>query len=1013
MIPLKLTIEGIYSYQERQIIDFENLTTAGLFGILGSVGSGKSSILEAVTYALYGETDRLNARDKRAYNMLNLKSDRAYIEFDFRNHENRTFRCVRELRRNSRNFEDVKVQQVVFYEFKNNAWQPLEHTDTEQIIGLSYNNFKRTIIIPQGQFKEFLELGAKDRTTMMKEIFQLHRFDLQDKVAALNSDNKSKLDQIEGRLIEFESINQEDIKNKKSELEALQTQLNTDKKKHELIDEKYQLLKILKEDYLKLQKQEAVFKDMQEKQPAFEEKQKQLETYERIFAKFDRLISDLKRASKQLKDVEIRRSKESESLIESTSVLQETKTLLDKISPYYNQLSEKRKEETDLELIAQILDFNAQIDVFKQRTLKGEAIVKEAAVTLEQTAMNIEKLESEIKSLTKQKYDSKLLLEIDGWYLQNAHHMKSVEECQRSLLERQEVLNKLLTEISEKKINIEDFESICNESLIRLRDKEKRANEQRTNFELQQKMTDYANALQNGVACPLCGSTSHPHIAGTEDVSFHLQMLADEMLKIKQEQEYWQNYRSIAQRMFDRREELQTQIHEAEKRLDTEKMLQNSHNLLFVWQDFDSEDKTDFEKKKQQSFNIEKQIKDKNAEIDKLRKSESKQRANLEKYNQELDKIKKDEHELSVKIKSNKLYLKILKFDDYRDSNLTDISDQLDALKKRNDEAEAMHHRLNTQITELDKLIAAKKSSLMGLDERIGQLKIELSDLNSTIEKQLAIEGFKHLKSIEDILANQVDTAQMRKEINDFKLQYAVLENQIHDLKIKLEHASYDDSKFAEQEELWNESKHKLSEKSNRTVALKVEMERLFKQYEEKLKLMKKQEELSRRAENLRILFNLFKAQGFVQYVSSIYLNQLCDHANLRFHRMTRNQLRLQLNENNDFEIIDYLNEGRTRSVKTLSGGQSFQVSLALALALAESVQSNAKAERNFFFIDEGFGTQDPESVNIVFETLLNLNKEKKIVGIISHVEELKERIPMILNITKDAERGSLIELQK
>src|SRR5690625_6662789 len=124
---------------------------------------------------------------------------------------------------------------------------------------------------------------------------------------------------------------------------------------------------------------------------------------------------------------------------------------------------------------------------------------------------------------------------------------------------------------------------------------------------------------------------------------------------------------------------------------------------------------------------------------------------------------------------------------------------------------------------------------------------------------------------------------------------------------------------------------------------------------------------------------------------------------------MTRNQLRLRLGENNDFEIVDYLNEGRSRSVKTLSGGQSFQVSLSLALALAESVQANALAEKNFFFIDEGFGTQDAQSVNIIFETLLHLNKENKIVGIISHVEELKERIPMSLTIINDANKGSLI----
>ena len=172
-----------------------------------------------------------------------------------------------------------------------------------------------------------------------------------------------------------------------------------------------------------------------------------------------------------------------------------------------------------------------------------------------------------------------------------------------------------------------------------------------------------------------------------------------------------------------------------------------------------------------------------------------------------------------------------------------------------------------------------------------------------------------------------------------------------------------------------------------------------------------KEEKLQKRAENLKIMQNMFYKAGFVQYVSSIYLKQLCENANVRFHRMTRNQLSLQINETNDFEIIDYLNEGKSRSVKTLSGGQAFQVSLSLALALAESVQSNAQSDKSFFFIDEGFGTQDLDSVNIVFETLLSLQKENRIVGIISHVEELKDRIPMSLAITKEEERGSLIEI--
>src|SRR3954471_19017441 len=83
MIPLKLTIKGLYSYQKETIIDFNHLTEAGLFGIFGAVGSGKSTILEAISFALYGETERLNKSDKRSYNMMNLRSKSLLIDFIF------------------------------------------------------------------------------------------------------------------------------------------------------------------------------------------------------------------------------------------------------------------------------------------------------------------------------------------------------------------------------------------------------------------------------------------------------------------------------------------------------------------------------------------------------------------------------------------------------------------------------------------------------------------------------------------------------------------------------------------------------------------------------------------------------------------------------------------------------------------------------------------------------------------------------------------------------------------
>ena len=151
----------------------------------------------------------------------------------------------------------------------------------------------------------------------------------------------------------------------------------------------------------------------------------------------------------------------------------------------------------------------------------------------------------------------------------------------------------------------------------------------------------------------------------------------------------------------------------------------------------------------------------------------------------------------------------------------------------------------------------------------------------------------------------------------------------------------------------------------------------------------------------------LFFGSGFVRYISRVYLENICRAANVRFEHLTRRQLSLKLNDQDDFEVVDQLNDGRRRSIRTLSGGQTFQASLCLALALAESVQSQTRTRQNFFFLDEGFGSLDRDSLQVVFDTLKSLRKENRIVGIISHVEELQQEIQTYVRVLLDPETGS------
>jgi exonuclease SbcC len=167
---------------------------------------------------------------------------------------------------------------------------------------------------------------------------------------------------------------------------------------------------------------------------------------------------------------------------------------------------------------------------------------------------------------------------------------------------------------------------------------------------------------------------------------------------------------------------------------------------------------------------------------------------------------------------------------------------------------------------------------------------------------------------------------------------------------------------------------------------------------------------LDSRAEEIKTLKQLFKGSGFVNYISSVYLHELCHAANARFYKLTRQRLSLEVNSDNNFEVRDFMNGGKLRSVKTLSGGQTFQAALSLALALADNIQKVTSAPENFFFLDEGFGSLDKESLYVVFETLKTLRKENRIVGVISHVEEMQQEIDACILVENSEEWGSVVK---
>ena len=1008
MLPLKLTIEGLYSYQTRQTIDFSELTQAGLFGIFGAVGSGKSSILEAVSFALYGETERMNKTDGRAYNMMNLRSNRSFIEFDFLNYDNRKFRAVREFKRNSKRFDEVKVSNATFYEERNGEWIPMEHNNASDILGLSYENFKRTIIIPQGQFKEFLELGARDRTQMMKEIFGLHKYDLQDKVSSKVSETKYELAELEGKLGTFEEVSEELIIQKNEELNLSKISFGIEKEKHLQLENQFQRLKNLKTDSDSLKVKEAEFLTKQQDNEKFQKLGQELEIFEAAERNFKSLLTEKKRLSAEIsqnkKDQEVVKT-EFDSLSETLNKLKQNISALEND---FNNIDNSKQKAVELLNISKILEFEKQKQALLERIEKGEKTISESKQKENDILKNLDSETKSISDLKSKKTDTKILMDVERWFQNKKSLQTELSNIQQNVLVKSE-------EIARQQVLLNGFPENWKEEFSgknqTLNEEKLNLQHQKSHLELSQKLSEFAQNIESGKPCPLCGSLDHPAVLVSENVSESIKTINSEILDIEKQLDKIRTDEKQIEKIMELKQVLEYQKSELEKQKSESEEKVKLHSGSFLWNQFNKENETQFVVQKTEALELEQKISSAEKKLDDHRKILENQQKETKRFEEAILDFKNKKISLETSVSDLKQSLKVLDFKDFEDSNSDEVKVESENLSMKNNSVENQYRQLQKNLLETAPKVASKETLLHQISKQIDDFqRLELENAEN-LESVLLKSSLSNLEEVDRILSQDLDVQMARKEIQDFKITFSTLKEIINTLKLKLKESNFDELEFSFKENEFLLSQENISALQKQLTIIEKQLFDLQKSFETKKDLIIQQNKLLLRKANLDLLFNLFKGAGFVQYVSSIYLKQLCDNANIRFHRMTKNQLSLQVNDKNEFEIIDYLNEGKTRSVKTLSGGQSFQVSLSLALALAESVQSQAKSDKNFFFIDEGFGTQDPESVNLVFETLMNLQKENRIVGIISHVEELKEKIPISLNITKDEETGSKIDV--
>lgn len=1039
----KLIITGFGPYASRQELDFEkNLKDKNMFVITGNTGAGKTTIFDAINFALYGEASGSDREGK------SLRSDFAYPQtptevellFSLRGKDYCVKRSPAYLRLKQRGegfIESKPTAEIKLSKDKTVTGTKEVTREIEKILGITTEQFKQLVMIPQGEFKRLLNAESDKKEDIFRKIFGTEIFErIQKEIKEQANGLKKSIEQVErDRLNKIKSFN---CKDKDEELFRI---INADKPNIEFLMKKfYEFIerdkvakkeveskieeknifvdKILKEIALgeannkkfdNLQKNKEVFYKLNEQLEIFENKKVQVErakkalnvkSYEDKFNDKKVIVKALEGEIKSLED-NLRTYKESyikaeqdfheqkakeEERNQLNKEIEENKRLKDKVSLY-----ETNKRAVD-NLYVKVKEIKDRIKKINMTNLENDKKIELINNELEEIKKAKEEKGSleinELNCKNKKENLEKLIKDIDLWIKGNEKYEKSRVSFDK--------IEKSFKESREKYEFLEDSFKKNQAGIL-------------------------ANNLKEGTPCPVCGSIHHPSLAKIEN---------SEITEVAV---------NLSKEILEKTRE------ERDKKLQELRDINSSSTLI-------KNNSIDPLVKKLLNKEAVKDVLEIKNEVDKLIINNEALLAQLKNKIQDLFKIIIKENEK----------LKALK-------NLQNNNDALrNELQLKNEELVAEERKLSSAKTLLDniksefkgeiKTLAQLETIAEGLNNKLINLKRsyeesekafniikgkldqengkyenakqgkekadkELEETLSLFKDKVISLGFKDYKDYkancltEEVIENKI------KRINDFNITLAGAKTlyeaslketeglSIIDLGLLKEKLTIENNTL---KDLNNERMEIFSRISNNTSLVEA-----CENYNKKIEAEEKKYEIVGKLSNITNGDNPKKI-SFERYVLASYFEDIIRAANLRFNKMTSGRFELlrkqdigdkRKGQGLDLEVFDNYT-GKARDVKTLSGGESFKASLAMALGLADVVQGYAGGiQLDTMFIDEGFGTLDPESLDNAIECLMALQSDGRLVAIISHVPELKERISARLEV-KSTNKGSRAEFR-
>lgn len=1006
MIPIKLKAKGFLTFKNEIEINFEDVYGEGIFLISGPTGSGKTSIFDAITYALY---DKVSSKERNETKKIKSdflqETDEMFVELEFRAND-KNYKITR-IRKGKTTEKDILENLTDSEENSLTKKRDIEQK-IKDIIGLEYDQFTKIIMLPQGEFRNFLVAPQQEKTKILTTIFGTDKYS--EVIKKLREEAALKENEIKQQ--------KESIKKEFSKYDFLMDLANADEQYEKLQDRTQLLIEEIKRTKETIAKLDLEIKIKDDEIKSVEKNNQEIQKVKKLEEQLDSLESRKDEFEKLRKEIELLQEvSNNEILFDNYNQAKEglNKTTEDKVVTEERLLdsNEKFEEYKSRKLLLPELEvkrenLNSQNNKLNEEieNIKTSDLLKKNLETLFKQRELIQEKEKELDRLRVEKEEKGEVSRSIQKELNNLMSKSSYLIEQRSNLKNE--LEKLESTIKLKK-DLDDENSKLNQISSLLVEGETQLIKQREVFtKLEQEyqkqgLALYIDSVREGEPCPLCGSIHHPDVFKQERV-----ISESEFTKAKQELE---KLNTEVLRLTERKNNVSENKEKLEKQL--------SQNI---------------EQSNLELSNIENIFKEKESELQRVKAEEELIKERKIRYEKE-DKSNTDRlNEIKTNIESIKTTL-----------------DDKDLVNKEITEKETQINLISSKLTGNSE--EAIKEMLLKNQAEISRIQLETKETNEGYDKYLESKTTltQKLENLKEHEKKYTDTeAVLREKLDKILVSLGLDENGFKG-KIK---------EIIKKDEYINQVKKYESDLKNVEIELKVKKDQLetteiqdltdyisnFNKLNEEKKLIEKQAEEYKKSETLyseslrtiekenesiaskkgpyEVLKNLSdaadKGVDFNTYVLTYFLDGVLENANNKLKSMTNGRYQLVRkeekkgnNKNFGLELLIYDSfTDKSREVASLSGGESFKASLALALGLSEYIQER-KGIRNLetIFIDEGFGTLDPESLDQALEILLELKSNGRKVGIISHVEELKTRIPSKILLSNQGMEGSSIKV--